>query len=201
MHVQIPCQTPKAHESGRNGPGVERFAPVGGAIRPTRHDLRACLRDSLGVIGPPRNTTGESTLRCPAQRELSVQSPRRCSLLEAPDAGRALVLIVLAAPDHLLRAAFFVLPSAPLAAGRVPCPVSPFPWRCSVVSDLELIDAVAHVTGEDAHEIRRRGFVLTGPEDAGLEPQTLRDSNRLRQMVARDFAERVNDFETAAERI
>ena len=69
------------------------------------------------------------------------------------------------------------------------------------MSDLELIDAVAHVTGEDAHEIRRRGFVLTGPEDAGLEPQTLRDSNRLRQMVARDFAERVNDFETAAERI
>jgi xanthine dehydrogenase molybdopterin-binding subunit B len=29
------------------------------------------------------------------------------------------------------------------------------------MSDLELIDAVAHVTGEDAHEIRRRGFVLT----------------------------------------
>ncbi len=25
------------------------------------------------------------------------------------------------------------------------------------MSDLELIDAVAHVTGEDAHEIRRRG--------------------------------------------
>ena len=30
-----------------------------------------------------------------------------------------------------------------------------FPWRCSVMSDLELIDAVTHVTGEDAHEIRR----------------------------------------------
>jgi hypothetical protein len=27
------------------------------------------------------------------------------------------------------------------------------------MSDLELIDAVAHVTGEDAHEIRRRGFM------------------------------------------
>ena len=40
-----------------------------------------------------------------------------------------------------------------------------FPWRCSVLSDLELIDAVAHVTGEDSHEIRRRGFMLTGPED------------------------------------
>ena len=43
------------------------------------------------------------------------------------------------------------------------------------MSDLELIDAVAHVTGEDAHEIRRRGFVLTGPEDAGLEPECLLD--------------------------
>ena len=32
------------------------------------------------------------------------------------------------------------------------------------MSDLELIDAVAHVIGEDAHEMRRRGFVLTGPE-------------------------------------
>ena len=43
------------------------------------------------------------------------------------------------------------------------------------MSDLELIDAVAHVTGEDAHEIRRRGFVLTGPDDAGLEPECLLD--------------------------
>jgi hypothetical protein len=39
------------------------------------------------------------------------------------------------------------------------------------MSDLELIDAVAHVTGEDAHEIRRRGFVLTGPEDSGSNPR------------------------------
>ena len=29
------------------------------------------------------------------------------------------------------------------------------------MSDLELINAAAPVTGEDAHEIRRRGFVLT----------------------------------------
>ena len=43
------------------------------------------------------------------------------------------------------------------------------------MSDLELIDAVAHVTGEDAHEIRRRGFVLTGPDDSGLEPECLLD--------------------------
>ena len=43
------------------------------------------------------------------------------------------------------------------------------------MSDLELIDAVAHVTGEDAHEIRRRGFVLAGPEDSGLEPECLLD--------------------------
>ena len=41
--------------------------------------------------------------------------------------------------------------------------------------DLELIDAVAAVTGEDAHEIRRRGFVLTGPDDAGLDPECLLD--------------------------
>ena len=31
------------------------------------------------------------------------------------------------------------------------------------MSDLELIDAVAHITGETQHEIRRRGFVLTAP--------------------------------------
>ncbi len=39
------------------------------------------------------------------------------------------------------------------------------------MSDLELIDAVAHVTGEDSCEIRRRGFVLTGPEDSGSNPE------------------------------
>ena len=43
------------------------------------------------------------------------------------------------------------------------------------MSDLELIDAVALKTGEDFQEIRRRGFVLTGPDDAGLEPECLRD--------------------------
>jgi hypothetical protein len=43
------------------------------------------------------------------------------------------------------------------------------------MSDLELIDAVAHVTGEDSHEIRRRGFVLTGPEDSGPEPECMLD--------------------------
>ena len=39
------------------------------------------------------------------------------------------------------------------------------------MSDLELIDAVAHVTGEDSHEIRRRGFMLAGPDDAGTNPE------------------------------
>ena len=39
------------------------------------------------------------------------------------------------------------------------------------MSDLELIHAVAHVTGEDSREIRRRGFVLTGPEDSGSNPE------------------------------
>jgi hypothetical protein len=45
------------------------------------------------------------------------------------------------------------------------------------MSDLELIDAVAQKTGEDAHEIRRRGFMLTGPDDAGsdLDPECLLD--------------------------
>jgi hypothetical protein len=45
------------------------------------------------------------------------------------------------------------------------------------MSDLELFDAVAHITGEDSHEIRRRGFTLTGPEDSGsdLDPECLLD--------------------------
>ena len=43
------------------------------------------------------------------------------------------------------------------------------------MSDRDLIDAVAQKTGEDAHEIRRRGFVLTGPDDAGPEPECLLD--------------------------
>jgi len=41
------------------------------------------------------------------------------------------------------------------------------------MSDLELIDAVARKTGDDSHEIRRRGFVLTGPDDTGPEPECL----------------------------
>ncbi len=43
------------------------------------------------------------------------------------------------------------------------------------MSDRDLFDAVAHVTGEDSHEIRRRGFTLTGPEDSGPEPECLLD--------------------------
>ena len=45
------------------------------------------------------------------------------------------------------------------------------------MSDRDLIDAVAQKTGEDSHEIRRRGFVLTGPDDAGsdLDPECLLD--------------------------
>jgi hypothetical protein len=45
------------------------------------------------------------------------------------------------------------------------------------MSDLELIDAVAHVTGETQQEIRRRGFVLTGPADSGadLDPECMLD--------------------------
>jgi hypothetical protein len=45
------------------------------------------------------------------------------------------------------------------------------------MSDLELIDAVAHVTGEDSHEIRRRGFMLAGPDDGSPDhdPECLFD--------------------------
>jgi hypothetical protein len=39
------------------------------------------------------------------------------------------------------------------------------------MSDRDLIDAVAQKTGEDSQEIRRRGFVLTGPEDNGTNPE------------------------------
>jgi hypothetical protein len=43
------------------------------------------------------------------------------------------------------------------------------------MSDSDLFDAVARKTGEESHEIRRRGFVLTGPEDTGPEPECLLD--------------------------
>ena len=45
------------------------------------------------------------------------------------------------------------------------------------MSDLDLFTAVALKTGEDAREIRRRGFVLTGPEDssADLDPECMLD--------------------------
>ena len=45
------------------------------------------------------------------------------------------------------------------------------------MSDSDLFAAVAHVTGEDSHEIRRRGFVLAGPDDASPDndPECLFD--------------------------
>jgi len=45
------------------------------------------------------------------------------------------------------------------------------------MSDSDLFDAVAHVTGEDSQEIRRRGFMLTGPDDASPDndPECLFD--------------------------
>ena len=45
------------------------------------------------------------------------------------------------------------------------------------MSDRDLFDAVAHKTGEDSQEIHRRGFVLTGPDDAGPDhdPECLFD--------------------------
>jgi hypothetical protein len=38
------------------------------------------------------------------------------------------------------------------------------------IIDLELIDAVANVTGEDSHEMRRRVLMLTAPKECGPEP-------------------------------
>ena len=43
------------------------------------------------------------------------------------------------------------------------------------MSDSDLFDAVAQKTGEDSHEIRRRGFTLTGPDDTGPDPECLLD--------------------------
>ena len=45
------------------------------------------------------------------------------------------------------------------------------------MSDFDLFDAVAKKTGEDSHEIRRRGFMLTSPEDSGpdLDPECMLD--------------------------
>ena len=43
------------------------------------------------------------------------------------------------------------------------------------MSERDLITAVALKTGEDSQEIRRRGFVLTGPDDNGPEPECLLD--------------------------
>jgi hypothetical protein len=43
------------------------------------------------------------------------------------------------------------------------------------MSERDLITAVALKTGEDSREIRRRGFVLTGPDDTGPEPECLLD--------------------------
>ena len=37
---------------------------------------RPRVSDSLGLIGRPRNATGQSALRCPAQRELKVGRER-----------------------------------------------------------------------------------------------------------------------------
>lgn len=43
------------------------------------------------------------------------------------------------------------------------------------MSDSDLFDGVARKTGEDSHEVRRRGFALTGPADSGPEPECLLD--------------------------
>ncbi len=53
------------------------------------------------------------------------------------------------------------------------------------MSDHDLFDAVARKTGEDAHEIARRGFVLTGPNDSGSD----HDPENLLDMILVDLPE------------
>jgi hypothetical protein len=45
------------------------------------------------------------------------------------------------------------------------------------MNDRDLFAAVARKTGEDSHEIQRRGFVLTVPDDAGsgIDPECMLD--------------------------
>ena len=43
------------------------------------------------------------------------------------------------------------------------------------MSDSDLIAAVARKTGEDSHEIRRYGLMLTGLDGSGPEPECLLD--------------------------
>jgi hypothetical protein len=45
------------------------------------------------------------------------------------------------------------------------------------MSDRDLFDAVACKTGEEAREIRRRGFMLTRPEESGcdIDPECMLD--------------------------
>jgi hypothetical protein len=51
----------------------------------------------------------------------------------------------------------------------------PLSQEIAPMSDRDLFDAVARKTGEDSREIARRGFSLTGPDDAGPEPENLLD--------------------------
>jgi len=53
------------------------------------------------------------------------------------------------------------------------------------MSDRDLFDAVARKTGGDAHEIARRGFVLTGPNDSGSD----HDPENLLDMILIDLPE------------
>jgi len=58
------------------------------------------------------------------------------------------------------------------------------------MSDIDLIDAVASKTGEDAREIRRRGFMLAGLEESGsdIDPECMLDLIDLPEMVKVDWA-------------
>ena len=61
----------RARTDTRAGTNPPRTVPRAHALTRPRHALEAAVRDLLGLIGRPRNTTGQSTLRCPAQREIT----------------------------------------------------------------------------------------------------------------------------------
>ena len=55
----------------QDGTRPPQEVPLTHALASPRNALGAAVHDSLGLIGPPMNTTGQSTLRCPAQREIT----------------------------------------------------------------------------------------------------------------------------------
>jgi len=64
------------------------------------------------------------------------------------------------------------------------------------MSDRDLFDAVARKTGEDSHEIARRGGFLTGPNGRppGPDPSTQEDLARSRAGLGAPAESRPGEF-------